>query len=212
MKQLIFILAVATFAACKSGDKTKAGENTTTTEASPASASVAETSPVSFKVNDTLVNTKKSGKSNDSDEQLGLYTEIGKNMIFTLMGDVPSRPHRGTLEFNIHDFKFAPGEYKVSSDNQSSFRRYQTENAGLPTEYVASSFAKDKGSEFTINFTKVVRDEKSMSGRDWLASGTFSAKMLIKEDNPMKRTSDESIRISEGTFENVRIAGGPKAE
>lgn len=215
MKLQTLIITTALFAACnskpsaKEADKTEAIATTeTATVATPPAE--AEKAKVSFKVNDTLARTAKGTHANDRDEQLGTYTESTNYFSLSLMGDVPNRPHRGWLNFSLKGFKFEPGSYSVSKDNYVSFSRYETINAGGEVSYEASGLDVFKGTEMNLTITKIVPDPDSFNGRDWLASGTFSAKMLVKENNPYKRTSNEGVNISEGTFEGVRIAGGPK--
>lgn len=209
-------LVACTILACNS---TKTKENSevkettaTASETTPAAPQVdAEKAKVSFKVNDTLAHTAKGTHANDQEEQLGMYTEATKFLSLSLMGDIPSRPHRGWLAFSISGFKFEPGTYAVTKDNHARFTRYETENAGIPTDFEASGYDVFKGTDMTLTIAKIIPDPDSFNGRDWLASGTFSANMLIKEANPYKRTSNDKLTITEGTFENVRIAGGPKA-
>lgn len=196
----------------ENGETTTKADNTTAASTTPATAPAAdaEKAKVAFKVNDTAALTAKGTHANDRDEQIGLYTEASKALSLSLMGDVPGRPHRGWLNFSILNFKFEPGIYSVSKDNFVSFTRYETENAGGATDFVASGSDVNKGTEMNLTITKIVPDPESFNGRDWLASGTFSSKLLIKEANPYKRTSTQGLTITDGTFENVRIAGGPK--
>ncbi|MBK8953229.1 MAG: hypothetical protein IPM85_14145 [Chitinophagaceae bacterium] len=217
MNRLFFLACAAVIISCNSNKTKESTENketssaiteTTTTTAPPAEEEIAK---VSFKVNDSLARTAKGSHANNRDEQIGIYTETTNYLSLGLMGDVPGRPHRGWLNFSIIGFKFEPGAYVITKDNNASFTRYETENAGGAVGYEASSLDVFKGTEMSLNITKIVPDPDSFNGRDWLASGTFSAKMLIKEGNPYKRTSNEGVNITEGTFENVRIAGGPKA-
>lgn len=216
MKISTVLSAALLISACNAGEQK---ENKTADSPAAATAPAAAATPpaataekvnVSFKVNDTLARTVKGAAANDGDEQIGLYTEAGKSLSFSLMGDVPGRPHRGWLAFSILNFKFEPSSYSVSKDNHVSFTRYETENAGGATEFSASGYDADKGTSMHFTITKIVPDPASLNGRDWLASGTFSATMLVKEANPYKRTSTQGLNITEGTFENVRIAGGPK--
>jgi hypothetical protein len=217
MKNLVFSAAVllVVFSSCKSGDKKQtaahatqpAQENNNTVPAAPPTQEGPD--KLSFKVNDTLVRTNKTA-GGDTDENIGLFTESTGYFSLSLMGDVPNRPHRGWLNFSLKGFKFEPATYSVSKDNHVSFSRYETINAGGEIGYEASGQDVFKGTEMNLTITKIVPDPESFNGRDWLASGTFSAKMLIKEHNPYKRTSNEGLNITEGTFENVRIAGGPK--
>jgi hypothetical protein len=218
MKLQHLLIATVLFTACKNEkskeEKVQTESNTTTTSSSttttPTPADDGKGGRVSFKVNDSLARTAKGTHSNDRDEHIGMYTESTNYFSLSLMGDVSNRPHRGWVNFSIKGFKFEPASYLVSKDNHVSFSRYETENAGGETSYEASGLDVFKGTEMNLTISKVIPDPASFNGRDWLASGTFSAKMLIKENNPYKRTSNEGVTLSEGTFENVRIAGGPK--
>ena len=138
MKKLILFAGVILFAACNSNqtkENNSSKDTVTVSTATVTPAAEEEKSKVAFKVNDTLARTTMGTANNDRDEQLGLYTEAVKSFSLTLMGDVPARPHRGSLEFTIKDFTFSPGSYAVTKDNYASFRRYETENAGMPTEF-----------------------------------------------------------------------------
>lgn len=214
MKRQSLLIVAALFVACNSKKENKEGEKqeTTSTTVTTTIAPPVETekAKLSFKVNDTLARTAKGTHSNDRDEQLGTFNEATSYFSLGLMGDVPNRPHRGWLNFSIMGFKFESGTYTITKDNLVTFTRYETENAGGETSFEASSSAVFKGTEMNLTITSIVPDPESFNGRDWLASGTFSAKMLIKEANPYKRISNEGVIISDGTFENVRIAGGPK--
>lgn len=215
MKLLLVFFLGATLLSCNSNKTKESNEEKEAVATASETTAVApsddeENAKVSFKVNDTLARTAKGTHANDRDEQIGIYTEATNNLSLGLMGDVPSRPHRGWLNFSIIGFKFEPGTYTITKDNHVSFTRYETENAGGAIDFQASSLDVFKGTEMNLNITKIIPDPESFNGRDWLASGTFAAKMLIKENNPYKRTSNEGVNISEGTFEGVRIAGGPK--
>ncbi|NIK73949.1 hypothetical protein FHS56_001462 [Thermonema lapsum] len=164
---------------------------------------------VSFKVNDTLVRTNKT-TGGDVDEHIGLYNEDTRSLSLGLYGDVPHRPHRGWLNFFIKDFKFEPATYTLSKENFAMFSRYETINAGGEVQFIASSSEVNKGTEMNLTITKIEPDLDSFTGREWLASGTFSAKMLIQEHNPFRRESYQGVTITEGKFEGIRIMGGPK--
>lgn len=161
---------------------------------------------VSFKVNDTLVRTNKT-TGGDNDENLGMYTEASKTMSFSLMGDVPERPHRGWLHFSIKDFKFEPATYTMSKDNNASFSRYETINAGGETIFSANSSAVNAGTEMVITFISITKGGEFPG--DYSASGTFSVKLYDKIYE-MTRKSKQEINITEGKFENIRVVGGPK--
>lgn len=219
MKLRHLLIATVLFTACKSNTSKEEGKGNADTEKTRTTTTNAtNTAPtddgkggkVSFEVNDTLARTSKGSHTNDRDEHIGLFTEASGYFSLSLMGDVPNRPHRGWVNFSLKGFKFEPGSYSVSKDNHVSFSRYETENASGEVRYEASGLDVFKGTEMNLNITKIVPDPQSFNGRDWLASGTFAAKMLIKENNPYKRTSNEGVTISNGTFEGVRIAGGPK--
>lgn len=218
MKLQHLLITIALFTACNSNSSNEDGKEnagtqktgTVTNTANAAATDDGKGGKVSFKVNDTLARTAKGSHANDRDGHIGLYTESTGNFSLSLMGDVPNRPHRGWINFSLKGFNFEPSSYSVSKDNYVSFARYETENAGGELGFEASGQDVFKGTEMSINVTKIVPDPDSFDGRDWLASGTFAAKMLVKEHNPYKRTSHEGVTLTEGTFENIRIAGGPK--
>jgi hypothetical protein len=191
-------------------EATSAKSSTTQTTPAPSSTSSDPygKAVVSFKVNDTLANTKK-GAANDDDSHLGTYTEATKHLNFDLMGDVSGRPHRGWLHFGITGFKFEPGTYSITKDNNAAFTRYETANAGGSSDFSANSNAVNAGTEFTLTITKIEKDATAEFGNPYLASGTFKAKMYNKVYT-MKRDSKVELTITEGTFENVSIVGKPK--
>ncbi|MCX6317225.1 MAG: hypothetical protein NTW29_08030 [Bacteroidetes bacterium] len=195
----------------KEKENTNPAENKTSNEAatttSASSEEPAEKAVVNFHVNDTAAATKK-GAKNDTDPQLGLYTEASKQLSLDFMGDVPSRPHRGWLHFGIQNFKFEPATYTVNTDSYASYTRYTTPNAGGSSDYIADKNPENKGTEFTVRFTKIEKDPSGNGGM-YLASGTFSCKLYNKVYS-MKRDSKEELMISEGTFENIPIMGGPR--
>jgi hypothetical protein len=165
---------------------------------------------VNFKINDTSARTKKTPK--DTDAHLGMYTEATKHFGLGLQGDVPGRPHRGWLEITItnNQFKFEPGTYTLGKDVYARFTRYETENAGGATDFIAYDGEKDKGTAFTLTITKVEKVPNDIGGTEHRISGTFSAKMFNKIYE-MKRTSTpQELNITEGSFENIRVVGGPK--
>lgn len=155
---------------------------------------------VSFKVNNVDANTKPSSK--DNDKQLGLINVQNMQLSFDLMGDDPSKLHRGWLHFTIENFKFEAAKYALQSKASARFTRYETENAGGATDYNANSQPKYKGSELSIEFTSVVKDEKAQFGEVWLVSGTFSSKLLLNE---FSKNDIKSIDITEGKFTNVPV-------
>jgi hypothetical protein len=198
--------------ACNSQSSKESSSNAAMESEAPATAvppaDDASDGLVSFKVNDTLVRTNKT--TGDTDGHIGLYTEAARHLSLALYGDVPHRPHRGWLHFSIKDFKFEPATYTLSKENSAFFSRYETINAGGEVTFVATGHELEKGTEMTLTITKIEPDPDSFNGRDWLASGTFSAKMLIQEHNPFRRESYQGVTITEGKFERIRIAGGPK--
>jgi hypothetical protein len=199
--------------ACNSQSSKESSSNAAMESEAPATAvspaDDASDGLVSFKVNDTLARTNKT-TGGDVDEHIGLYTEAARHLSLDLYGDVPHRPHRGWLHFSITDFKFEPATYTLSKDNFAWFSRYETINAGGEVQFIASSSEVNKGTEMTLTITKIEPDLDSFTGREWLASGTFSAKMLIQEHNPFRRESYQGVTITEGKFEGIRIMGGPK--
>ncbi|MBP6430140.1 MAG: hypothetical protein KA319_00050 [Ferruginibacter sp.] len=196
----------------KAKEVTTSATTSSTTQTTPTSSSTSsdpyDKAVVSFKVNDTLANTKK-GAANDGDAQLGTYTHVTKFLNLGLMGDVSSRPHRGWLNFGIKDFKFEPATYTITNENNASFTRYETANAGGSSDFSANSNAVNAGTEFTLTITKIEKDATAEFGNPYLASGTFKAKMYNKVYT-MKRDSKVELMITEGTFENVSIVGKPK--
>lgn len=216
MKKIIIALSAACFIGCKNGDKKQIPtvENNTNTEQTSSTPSSqqetvsADDGTVSFKVNDTLARTKKTTK--DTDEHLGMYTEATKFFTLSLIGDVPGRPHRGWLNFSIKDFKFEPASYTVYKENNASFSRYETENAGGSTRFEASTDERYKGTSLTITFIKVEKVPNEIGGTEHRVSGTFSGKLQDKVIE-MKRTGTaQELNITEGSFENIRLVGGPK--
>ena len=163
---------------------------------------------VSFKVNDTVANTLKGG-ANDDDENLGMYTAASKNFSFDLMGDVKERPHRGWLHFTIDNFQFVPGKYSVSKINNARFTRYQSANAGGDEDFVADALPQNAGSSFSIEFTKVEKSTGALGNTEYLVSGTFSATLLNKTYETTRKDKQE-LRITEGSFTDIRVVGGPK--
>lgn len=164
----------------------------------------AEKAVVSFKVNGVQARTTKGG-GNDNEVQLGMLTAMNNQLSLDLLGDDPVRPHRGWLHIIINDFKMGPGSYSVAGGHTAQFTRYETANAGGSKDYVASKEPIDKGTEMTIQFTSVVKNEAAEFGEEWLVSGTFSSKMLVKEYSMVKRSSNEGLEITEGKFENVPV-------
>jgi hypothetical protein len=168
---------------------------------------------VSFKVNDTLARTERNTYGGDIAKHFGEYQEYARRLRLALLGDVPHRPLRGLLEFSIKDFKFEPATYTLSSknyvftENYALFSRYETFDKIVTFEASEAEF--NKGTEMTLTITKIEPDPNSFNGRDWLASGTFSAKMLIQE-NKLPRESYQGVTITEGKFERIRISDGPK--
>lgn len=208
---LMFTVSLITTACNNNKEKesTASTENKTTNETTvpaPATSDApGEKAVVSFSVNDSAVVTKK-GAANDDDPQLGLYTEASKQLSFDLMGDVPQRPHRGWLHFSIVNFKFEPASYSLSADANASFTRYETANAGGSSDFISDMNPENKGTGFTVTFTKLEKDPSQP--RTYLASGTFTANMYNKVYS-MKRDSKTELKISNGSFENVPIVGGP---
>jgi hypothetical protein len=165
---------------------------------------------VSFKVNDTLTQTKK--KPKDTDAHLGMYTEATKHFGLGLQGDVPNRPHRGWLEITLtnNQFKFEPGTYNLSKDVYARFTRYETENAGGATDFSASADEKGTGTSLTLTITKVEKVPNGIGGTEHRISGTFSAKMFNNIIEMKRTATPQELNITEGSFENVRVVGGPK--
>ena len=217
VKSSLGALSILFFVSCNSDTpaKTEAdskGKDTAIDQAATPDTKKNETAneavQVSFKVNDTLANTSKGG-SNDDDENLGMYTEASKNFSFDLMGDVKERPHRGWLHFTIDNFQFVPGKYTVSKINNARFTRYNSANAGGDEDFIADAEAKNAGSSFTIEFTKVEKVTGAIGNTEYLVSGTFSATLLNKIYENTRKVKQE-LRITEGSFTDIRVVGGPK--
>lgn len=207
----LLLAAALAFTACNN-DKKEEEKNTGSTTATEQPAPATPTGPVekaivSFKVNDTTANTQK-GAGNDQDAATGLFTEPSKQLSLDLMGDVPNRPHRGWLHFGIQNFKFEPATYVLNADCYASYTRYTTANAGGSSDYIADKNPENNGTELTIRFTKLEKDPEG-NGGTYLVSGTFSAKLYNKIYS-IKRDSKEEVMISEGTFENIPVMGGPR--
>ncbi len=170
------------------------------------------TDNVTFKVNDTLCRTVPSS-GGDVDEHLGIFTENTSQLDFDLWGDVPNgRPHRGNLHFSIKNFQFQPGTYTLSgnTDNYASFTRYETINAGGAKDFMAANNSWYSGANFTFTITSIAKDPASLNGRDYLATGTFTATVQNKVYSQVERDNGtKTIQITEGAFTKVRIAGGP---
>ncbi len=209
----IIAMSILIYSAAGCGDSTapkeaatevkKENQEPASTATAPVTEADSEKAVVAFKVNGVQARTTKSG-GNDNEAQLGLLTAMNNQLSLDLLGDDPARPHRGWLHISIDNFKMEPASYTVSG-SRAQFTRYETENAGGAKDYVASKEAIDKGTEFTIQFTSVVKNEASGFGEEWLVSGTFSSKMLIKEYSMVKRSSTEGLEITEGKFENVPV-------
>ena len=209
-----FIMSILIYSAVGCGDSATPKETATevkkenatpvSTAPAPVPDADAEKAKVAFKVNGVQARTTKGG-GNDNDAQLGLLTAMNNQLGLDLQGDDPARPHRGWLHIVINDFKMEPGSYTVSGGNMAQFTRYETANAGGSKDYLASREPIDKGTDMTIQFTRVVKNEAAEFGEEWLVSGTFSSKMLVKEYSMVKRASNESLEITEGKFENVPV-------
>ncbi len=208
MKHFFPLIALLVLTACGSNSSNTATTETKDSTAAPATttttaATETKASPVSFYVNDSIAQTNPIGK--DDDEQLGMFNVNSNALSLDFMGDVASRPHRGWLHFSIVGFKLEPGSYSISKDVQLSFSRYETENAGGEHEYVANTDATNAGTDVKIEFTKVEEDKTNTIGTNYLASGTFSAKLVNKVYGARQGAKEEVI-ISKGSFENIRIA------
>lgn len=209
----IIVMSILIYSAVGCGDNAAPKETATevkkeneapaTTSTAPAPEANAEKAVVAFKVNGVQARTMKGG-ANDNEAQLGLLTAMNNQLGLDLLGDDPARPHRGWLHISIDNFKMEPASYTVSG-SRAQFTRYETANAGGAKDYVASKEPIDKGTEFSIQFTSVVKNEAAEFGEEWLVSGTFSSKMLIKEYSMVKRSSTEGLELTEGRFENVPV-------
>lgn len=220
MKIQLLLPVLAFLVACGNNKPGEKENNNATAQQDGPGQTPAATTPVdagkdgnvSFRVNDTLARTQKT-TGGDTDDNLGLFTEKGAFLSFGLYGDVPERPHRGWLEFSLKGFKFEPGTYTLSADNYARFTRYETINAGGETNFEAFQSDLYKGTEMTISFSSLTPDPESFNGRDWLASGTFRVKLQNKVYSPAERKNGtQTIDITEGKFERIRIAGGPSAK
>lgn len=208
MKHYLLLFPVAALCACGSGQsgKKETPKDTTNTAANaptpgPAAPADDEKAVVAFKVNGADARTRKAG-GNDNEAQLGMLTLLNNSLSFDLLGDVPERPHRGWLHFSIEQFKLEPATYTAAGGSSARFSRYETANAGGAVDYNASEYAKYKGSSFSISFTGLVKNNAAQFGEEWLASGTFSAKLMLNE---FASSDQKTVEITEGRFENVPI-------
>lgn len=208
MKIYPLILCSALFFACKSpASKESASGESNNVKEQPATAVAPQSASddndkVSFKVNGVLAQTAKKGK--DREPHIGLLNFPSMQLALGLLGDDPARPHRGSLDIEISDFKLEPAKYTITDKNHVDFRRYETENAGGATSYLANHFPKYSGSNFTLEITKVEKNEQVEFGVEYRASGTFLGKLIL---DPLLKESDiKVVEITEGSFENVRIS------
>lgn len=208
MKQLFISILALTGVACGSNSTQKESGNTDTTQQNTAATTGTnqkeeenkETAVVSFKVNGTDANTKSSGT--DNDPQLGMVNVKINELSFDLMGDDPARPHRGWMHFIIKNFRLEPATYTIAGGNTARFTRYETAGAGGGTDYNAEGSPKYKGSEFTLQFTSIKKNEAAEFGEEWLASGTFTVKALLNE---FAKNDTKEVLVTEGKFENISI-------
>lgn len=159
-----------------------------------------ENARVSFLVNGVAANTRIL-KTTDTDKQLGLFNVQNRQLTFDLMGDDPSRPHRGWLHFSINDFELSPATYTLATDNSARFTRYDSENAGGGVDYAAGLNAS-KGSSMEIAFSAIKKDE-TVSNERYLVSGTFKATLTLGE---FYKNDIKKVEISEGSFQDVPIS------
>lgn len=208
MKTRLFIYTIAFFllaSACKSNEtvnnqNSQDDSEVTSTEESAADYTEQENlekALVSFKVNGIPAKTTK-GKSNDSESHLGLWNVLANQLSLDLLGDTPEKPHRGWLHFSIDNFKAEPATYTLDGNNEVRFTRYETTNAGGPTDYKAF---RSEGN-MNIRFNKVEKNETSEFGEEYLVSGTFSTTSNLAEGF---KSEIKSIQITEGTFKDVPV-------
>lgn len=203
---IVALLACNNEASTEAKDKSEKKDSITQVVAQSASAAEneKESAIVQFKVNGVDARTEK-GDGNDNEMQLGMMNVQNMQLGLDLLGDDPSHPHRGWIHFTIDNFKLEPAKYTTSDGNSILFTRYETANAGGGKDYIATNQKIDKGSSMNIELTNVTKNERAEAGEEWLLSGTFSAKLLIREFSMAKRGSNESLEISEGKFENVPL-------
>lgn len=208
MKTRLFIYTMAIYllaSACKSNETVNSQNSKNDSEVTSTKVSAAddtkqenlEKAIVSFKVNGIPAVTTK-GKSNDSESHLGLWNVKVNHLSLDLLGDTPEKPHRGWLHFSIDNFKAEPATYTLVGNNEARFTRYETSNAGGPTDFKAF---RSEGS-MNINFTKVEKNEASEFGEEFLLSGTFSTTGHLAEGF---KSEIKSIQITEGTFKDVPV-------
>ena len=161
---------------------------------------------VSFKLNDTLVRTNKT-TGGDTDENIGIYTQGSKTLSLEIYGDVPQRPHRGWLKFNIKNFKFEPATYQLSPDHSASFSRYRTIDGAGEEMFTANAHPANKGTNMFITFTKIEKVQGD-SGTEYLADGNFSVKLYNQIFSATRPEPPVIVNITEGKFEKIRIVGG----
>ncbi len=157
-------------------------------------------SPVNFKVNGVTANTLKT--TSDNDEDLGMLMAQNMELGLDIHGDDPAKPHRGWLHFTIQNFKLQPGIYTASGENSLRFTRYETANAGGSVDYYASAQSIYKGSNLSIEVTSISKNTAPGYEKEYLASGTFSSKLLLGE---FSKNDTKAIEITEGRFNNIRI-------
>ncbi len=208
---MLFLFVALVVFSCNSADSNKknntaAAEAIENTAAPEDKDSEEDETKLSFRLNDTLVRTNKT-KGGDTDEHIGIYTQGSQTLSLDLYGDVPERPHRGLLKFNIKDFKFEPGTYSLSNNHTASMSRYATVNGGGETMFTANTHPVNKGTDMTITFTKLEKVQGD-SGVEYLADGSFSATLYNQIFVATRTEPPTIVRITEGKFERLRIVGG----
>lgn len=204
-KYLIVLFMSASFFSCANTNQPSVNQADSSVATASSNPQIAEEdkeqAKVSFKVNGVLANTKK-GKGNDDEAQLGMFNMTSKSLTFDLLGDESNRPHRGWLHFTVNNFSLQAAQYDLTGDNSASFTRYETENAGGGVDYNASNYPNASGSQLSIQFAKIVKNEDASIGEEYLATGTFALKLVLSET---AKNDLKSIDITEGSFENVPI-------
>ena len=208
-KQLLIFIICGTILSCTNNSNPNVKQNEPNNLSTPTNQQQTEEdteedteeAKVSFKVNGIQANTKK-GKGNDDEAQLGMFNMMTNSLTFDLLGDEASRPHRGWLHFTINNFSLQAANYTLAGDNSASFTRYETENAGGGVDYNAGNYPNASGSQLSIQFTEIVKNEDASIGEEYLATGTFTLKLVLSET---AKNDLKSIDITEGRFEKVPI-------
>jgi hypothetical protein len=165
---------------------------------------------VAFYVNDTAARTNKT-TGGDTDDMVAIATRQNDGtyaLSLELYGDVPERPHRGWLKFTVKPFRFEPAVYKIGANNNASFSRYETIDAGGETYYVANSHSSNQGTDFELAITNITKTQGSLGNTEYILEGTFGAKLFDKVYTAGRAAPPVTVTISNGSFKNLRLLAG----